>query len=94
MTFDIKKYIIKIEGGEKVAEARRTNIYSGHISYERLWQTMERRNITKADLKNKFNLSPTTVNRFVKNENVSVDTIMYLCEKLSCQPCDILEYKK
>ena len=29
-----------------------------------------------------------------KNENVAVDTIMYLCDKLECQPCDILEYKR
>lgn len=75
---------------------KRKNIYSGSISYSRLWDTIERRGITKADLKNKdkFNLSPTLVNRLIKNQNVSVDTIMYLCDKLNCQPCDIVEYVK
>ncbi len=74
---------------------KRKNIYSGAISYDRLWETMKRRGITKHDLKKEnFNLSPTLVNRLVKNENVTVDTIMYLCYKLNCQPCDILEYKK
>lgn len=74
---------------------RRKNTYNGSISYARLWETMERRNITKKDLKSKeINLSPTLVNRLTKNENVAVDTIMYLCDKLDCQPCDILEYVK
>lgn len=74
---------------------KRKNTYNGSISYDRLWETMKRRGITKQDLKREnFNLSPTLVNRLVKNENVAVDTIMYLCDKLDCQPCDILEYKK
>jgi DNA-binding Xre family transcriptional regulator len=83
-----------MEGGEDMGEKRK-NVYSGSISYKRLWDTMERRGITKADLKKEgFNLSPTLVNRLVRGENVAVDTIMYLCDKLDCQPCDILEYKK
>ena len=74
---------------------KRKNTYSGSISYSRLWDTMERRGVKKQDLKGEgFNLSPTLVNRLVKNENVAVDTIMYLCDRLDCQPCDILEYKK
>lgn len=79
-----------------MAETKRKNIYDGNISYSRLWETMERRGVKKIDLKNKdtFNMSPTLVNKLVKNQNVSVDTIMYLCEKLDCQPCDILEYKR
>jgi len=73
----------------------RKNIYEGSISYGRLWETLKRRGYRKQDLKGEeFNLSPTLVNRLAKNENVSVDTIMYLCYKLNCQPCDILEYKK
>ena len=81
--------------GSDFLPERRKNTYSGSISYSRLWETMERRGIKKQDLKgDKFNLSPTLVNRLVKNENVAVDTIMYLCDKLDCQPCDISEYKK
>lgn len=57
---------------------------------------MEKRGISKMDLRNpeKLNLSPTLISKLVKNENVSVDTIMYLCDRLDCQPCDILEYRK
>ena len=73
----------------------RRNLYSGAISYAQLWETLKRRGLKKQDLKGEnFNLSPTIVNRLAKNENVAVDTIMYLCDKLDCQPCDILSYKK
>lgn len=75
--------------------AERKNTYEGKISYDGLWKVLEQRGLKKQDLKKAdFNLSPTLVNRLAKNENVSVDTIMYLCDKLECQPCDILEYKK
>ena len=55
---------------------------------------LKKKGITRLYLKDpeKFNLSPTLVNRLVKNENVAVDTIMYLCDKLNCQPKDIIEY--
>lgn len=73
----------------------RRNFYNGSISYDRLWDTLKKRGLKKQDLKGEqFNLSPTLVNKLAKNENVAVDTIMYLCDKLGCQPCDILEYKK
>ena len=71
----------------------RRNLYTGSISYDRLWVTLKNKGLKKQDLKGEvFNLSPTIVNRLAKNENVAVDTIMYLCDKLDCQPSDIVEY--
>lgn len=66
--------------------------YSGTISYNKLFNLMEEKNIKKKDLREKYNISPTIVNRLKNNSNVAVDTIMYLCEILNCQPGDILEY--
>ena len=66
--------------------------YSGMISYKKLFELMEQRKIKKRDLREKYNISPTIVNRLKNNSNVSVDTIMYLCEILNCQPGDIVEY--
>ena len=66
--------------------------YSGLISYQKLFEMMELRKVKKIDLRNKFNISPTIVRRLSNNENVSVDTIMYLCEILACQPGDLMEY--
>lgn len=67
--------------------------YSGTISYEKLFLLMEEKGMKKRDLREKYNISPTIINRLNNNSNVAVDTIMYLCEILNCQPGDILEYK-
>lgn len=66
--------------------------YTGTISYKKLFTLMEQKNIKKRDLREKYKISPTIVNRLNNNSNVAVDTIMYLCEILECQPSDIMEY--
>lgn len=66
--------------------------YSGIISYRKLFELMEEKKIKKRDLREKYNISPTIVNRLNNNSNVAIDTIMYLCEILDCQPGDIVEY--
>lgn len=66
--------------------------YSGMISYKKLFELMDQKNIKKRDLREKYNISPTIVNRLNNNSNVAIDTIMYLCEILDCQPGDIVEY--
>lgn len=66
--------------------------YSGKISYKKLFDLMEEKHIKKRDLREKYNISPTIINRLNNNSNVAVDTIMYLCEILNCQPENIMEY--
>ena len=66
--------------------------YNGSISYDKLFSLMGEKGIKKRDLREKYNISPTIVNRLNNNSNVAVDTIMYLCEILECQPSDIMEY--
>jgi len=66
--------------------------YSGVISYHKLFELMEKKQIKKRDLREKYNISPTIINRLNNNSNVAIDTIMYLCEILDCQPGDIVEY--
>lgn len=75
-------------------DAKRKNTYKGSVSYGMLWETMKKRGIKKKDLVETYNMSPTLVNRLVKNQNVAVDTIMYLCDILNCQPGDIMEYHR
>ncbi len=72
--------------------AEREKQYSGKICYRKLFDLMEQRKIKKRDLREKYNISPTIINRLNNNSNVAVDTIMYLCEILNCQPGDIMEY--
>lgn len=61
------------------------------VSYKKLFLLMEKRGIKKFDLR-KMGLSPTIVDRLIKNSDVNTSTIMRLCEILQCQPGDIMEY--
>ena len=60
------------------------------ISYDKLFRLMKIQGIKKIDLRNS-GLSPTVVDRLVKNKNVNTSTIVRLCEILDCQPNDIME---
>ncbi len=60
------------------------------ISYDKLFELMKIKGIKKIDLRN-AGLSPTVVDRLVKNKNVNTSTIVRLCEILDCQPNDIME---
>lgn len=61
------------------------------ISYQKLFALMERKGIKKFDLR-KMGISPTIVDRLVKNSDVNTSTITRLCEILQCQPGDLMEY--
>ena len=61
------------------------------VSYQKLFSRMAERGVKKFDLR-KMGISPTIVDRLVKNSDVNTSTIMRLCEILNCQPGDIMEY--
>lgn len=61
------------------------------ISYNKLFKLMEEKGVKKVDLR-RSGLSPTIVDRLVKNTNVNTSTIIELCKILDCQPGDIIEY--
>lgn len=61
------------------------------VSYQKLFSLMAEKGVKKFDLR-KMGISPTIVDRLVKNSDVNTSTIMRLCEILHCQPGDIMEY--
>jgi DNA-binding Xre family transcriptional regulator len=61
------------------------------VSYKRLFELMQNKGVKKYDLR-KQGISPTIVDRLVKNSDVNTSTIIRLCEILDCQPGDIMEY--
>lgn len=64
------------------------------VSYQKLFERMKEKGIKKIDLRTTYGLNPKTVDSLVKNQSVTVETIMRLCEILDCQPGDIMEYVK
>lgn len=66
------------------------------ISYNPLWATMKRQNITTYYLRNKggdYNISGSTILRLQAGESVSTNTIDALCKLLKCQVSDIIEFQ-
>lgn len=63
------------------------------ISYEKLFKILDEKNILKTDLKNALGLSSTTLAKLSKNEQISMSTLVQICDYLNCQPSDIMELK-
>ncbi|MBR1816950.1 MAG: helix-turn-helix transcriptional regulator [Lachnospiraceae bacterium] len=64
------------------------------IVYDRLWETIKEKGITKYYLTAKCGLSPSLITRLKRNQSIRMDTINTLCEILDCNIEDIAEYKK
>ena len=62
------------------------------ISYQKLWETMRERNVTKYALINKYHISPGQITRLKRNEFVSTHTIDMFCKILDCRVEDVMEY--
>jgi len=62
------------------------------IKYDRLWQTMEERHITKYVLHKKYHFSKSLLHRLSYNEGISMNTVDNLCRILECNIEDICEY--
>lgn len=64
------------------------------IVYDRLWETLKKRNISQYRLIKEYRISSGQLDRLRKNSSVSTYTLNQLCEILDCQLSDIVDYKK
>lgn len=62
------------------------------ISYKKLFEMLEYRQLSATYWLRQQGMHPATVNKLRKNERVNTDTINQLCKLLNCQPGDIMEY--
>ena len=62
------------------------------ISYEPLWQTMERLGATTYTLQVKGQISSSTIRRLKTGQSVSTNTIDALCKLLNCALTDVLAF--
>ena len=63
------------------------------IVYTPLWETLKRKGLSTYTLRNKFEISGSTVQRLRKNMSVSTNTLDDLCNLLDCSLSDIAEHK-
>ena len=62
------------------------------IRFDRLWKTMEAKNVTTYELREQCGIDSKTIRRLKANENMETKTLNKLCAVLSCKLEDIAEY--
>ena len=63
------------------------------ISYDPLWKTMKKKNVTTYTLIEKFGFYKATIQRLRHNRNVTTRTLEDLCAALNCSVSDVVEIR-
>lgn len=61
------------------------------FSYKKLWKLLIDRDIKHKDLIDKTGISRSTFYKLKKDENVTTDVLVKICEFLQCDISDIME---
>ena len=61
------------------------------VTYQRLWETLEKKNIRKHNLMEMADISSTTLTKLNKNEIVALTVIVKICKALNCQIEDVVK---
>lgn len=64
------------------------------FSYKPFFKTLIDKEVTREQIKNELQLSPATMAKLAKNENVSMTVLDKLCEYLNCEIEDIISHEK
>lgn len=59
--------------------------------YNRLWKLLIDRGIQKQKLQKMSHVSAASIAKMGRNENVTAEVLLRICEALDCQPNDIME---
>ena len=61
------------------------------VSYNKLWKLLIDKNMKKMDLMEAIEMSPNTLAKLGKNEDVSMDVLKRICTYMKCDIGDIME---
>jgi len=61
-------------------------------SYKPLWHLLIERGLTKAELRKMTGISPNTMTKLTRNEDVSMTVINKICDTLAINYADVMEY--
>lgn len=62
------------------------------ISYKKLWVKLAELEMSKPEMRTSLKLSPGTLTKLNKNEAVSLEILMRICELFSCDIGDVCEF--
>ena len=61
------------------------------VSYNKLWKLLIDKKMNKKELQEAAKMSPNTMAKMGRDENVSMDVLVRICQILSCDIGDIME---
>lgn len=61
------------------------------VSYKKLWHLLIDKNLNKTELCKMSGISPVTMSKLSKGENVTTDILLRVCMTLNCDVSDIME---
>lgn len=61
------------------------------ISYRPLWVMLAQRNMTKKELREKSGISTASLAKLGKDDNLTTDVLLKICEALNCNINEIIE---
>ena len=64
------------------------------VNYNKLWKLLIDKGMTKTDLRLKTDMSTSTLAKMSKNELVSMDILLRICEVLDCNIGDVMDATK
>ena len=64
------------------------------VNYNKLWKLLIDKGMTKTDLRLKTDMSTSTLAKMSKNEIVSMDIMLRICDVLECNVGDIMDATK
>lgn len=62
------------------------------IAYYKLLDMLNRKGMTREDLRKGIKCSSATITKISKNEYISMANLEEICKFLDCQPSDLIEY--
>lgn len=62
------------------------------FSYNKLWKLLIDKKINKVALRDAVGITPSTLAKLSKDQNVSMDVLGRICNELKCDISDIVEY--
>lgn len=63
------------------------------FSYDRLWKLLIDKKMTKEEMRKALKISPATIAKMGKGENVSLDVLDRICTYFECNIEDVVEHK-
>jgi len=61
------------------------------VSYKKLWKLLIDKDMKKKDLRKAAGISTASMAKLSKNENLTTDVLLKICDALKCDISDIME---